>query len=311
MAGNEAEDRIQTAVVAGGDEHERLDDLTELGTDRVGGFLGRVGRLIEDRDVEVDALARGGVADSLDASVVGGLGHDPSLASDELRATAVASPDMQAILFDWDGTLVDSLGAFHRANATVMASFGLPFDEVVYRRNYAPDWRLMYLKLGVPGDRLDEANELWHATFAEDEDVVAFEGVTAALELLRDAGSRLGIVTAGHRAIVLPQLERTGLAELLDTRVFGDDLAVHKPDPAPLRMALDLLDLSDRPADVAYVGDAPTDMQMARAVGVRAVGITSVLGDPDELRAAGAAEVSPSVAAWVAGHLATLPPVSR
>ena len=210
---------------------------------------------------------------------------------------------MQAILFDWDGTLVDSLGAFHRANATVMASFGLPFDDVIYRRAYVPDWRLMYLRLGVPGDRLDEANLLWHATFATGADVVAFGGVAAALERLRDAGRQLGIVTAGDRAIVVPQLERTGLAELLTTRVFGDDLAVHKPDPAPLRKALDLLDLADRPDEVAYVGDAPTDMAMACAVGVRAVGITSVLGDPDELRAAGAAEVAPSVVDWVAGFL--------
>jgi HAD superfamily hydrolase (TIGR01509 family) len=216
---------------------------------------------------------------------------------------------MQAILFDWDGTLVDSLGAFHRANATVMASFGLPFDAVVYRRNYVPDWRLMYLRLGVPGDRLDEANELWHATFATETNVVAFEGVAAALRRLREAGSLLGIVTAGHRAIVLPQLEETGLSDLLETRVFGDDLSVHKPDPAPLQKALELLGLEDRPAEVAYVGDAPTDMEMARAVGVRAVGITSVLGDPDELRAAGAVEVSPSVATWVAGHLAAVPRV--
>lgn len=218
---------------------------------------------------------------------------------------------MQAILFDWDGTLVDSLGAFHRANATVMASFGLPFDEVVYRQNYVPDWRLMYLRLGVPGDRLDEANELWHATFGSGTDVVAFEGVAAALRRLGDAGSRLGIVTAGHRAIVVPQLERTRLAEFLETRVFGDDLDVHKPDPAPLRRALELLDLADRPAEVAYVGDAPTDMQMARAVGVRAIGIASVLGDPDELRAAGAEEVSPSVPAWVAEHLAAVPRVGK
>jgi beta-phosphoglucomutase-like phosphatase (HAD superfamily) len=210
---------------------------------------------------------------------------------------------MEAILFDWDGTLVDSLGAFHRANARVMDAFGLPFDEVVYRRHYVPDWRLMYLRLGIPGDRLDEANELWHATFAAGTDVVAFEGAADALRALRDGGADLGVVTAGDRSIVIPQLERTGLAELLPIRVFGDDLPVHKPDPAPLRLALLMLGLDDRPDAVAYVGDAPTDMRMAVSAGCRPIGIASVLGDPDELRAAGAEEVSPSVAAWTATHL--------
>jgi phosphoglycolate phosphatase len=215
---------------------------------------------------------------------------------------------MEAILFDWDGTLVDSLGAFHRANARVMDAFGLPFDEAVYRRHYVPDWRLMYIRLGIPGERLDEANELWHATFATGTDVVAFDGATAALRALRDDGAKLGIVTAGDRTIVVPQLERTGLAEFLPIRVFGDDLPVHKPDPAPLRLALRMLDLEDRPEAAAYVGDAPTDMRMAAAAGSRPIGITSVLGDPDELRAAGAVEIAPSVAAWVAAHLATRQP---
>lgn len=210
---------------------------------------------------------------------------------------------MQAILFDWDGTLVDSLGAFHSANAAVMAAFGLPFDEVVYRRNYAPDWRLMYLRLGVPGDRLHEANELWHAEFATSPDVFAFAGVAEALEALTATGAQLGLVTAGDRAIVVPQLERTGLDRLLPIRVFGDDLDVHKPDPAPLRLALSTIGIEDRPDEVAYVGDAPTDMLMARAVGVHAIGITSVLGDADELREAGAETVAESVAAWAAAHV--------
>ena len=213
---------------------------------------------------------------------------------------------MRAILFDWDGTLVDSLGAFQHANAAVMAAFGLPWDEAIYRRHYAPDWRLMYLNLGVPRDRLDEANELWHTTFAGAEDVIAFDGVAGALARLDSAGCGLGIVTAGDRVIVEPQLARTGLGALLPVRVFGDDLPVHKPDPAPLRRALELLGLADAADEVAYVGDAPTDMRMARAVGVRAIGIASVVGDPDELREAGADEVAPTVAAWVEGFVARL-----
>ncbi len=212
---------------------------------------------------------------------------------------------MEAILFDWDGTLVDSLGAFHAANAAVMEAFGLPFDVVSYRRNYAPDWREMYRRLGVPDDRLDEANSLWETAFADDGDSIrAFAGAAAALARLRDAGATLGIVTAGHRVVVEPQLERTGLGVLLPVRVFGDDLPVHKPDPEPLRRALGLAGHGHRPEASVYVGDAPTDMQMAVAVGARAVGIESVLGDRDELLAAGADEVAPSVAAWVERHLA-------
>ena len=212
---------------------------------------------------------------------------------------------MEAILFDWDGTLVDSLDAFHRANAAVMESFSLPFDVIRYRRHYTADWREMYRRLGIPHDRLDEANRLWQESFGDDGDaVIAFPGTLAALGRLRQAGAVLGIVTAGHRAIVEPQLARTGLGAMLPIRVFGDDLDVHKPDPEPLRLALRLAGHGHGPETSVYLGDAPTDMQMAVAVGARAVGIESVLGDPAELRAAGAIELAPSVADWVERHLA-------
>ncbi len=133
---------------------------------------------------------------------------------------------------------------------------------------------------------------------------IPFPGTHAALERLRDAGAVLGIVTAGHRAIVEPQLARTGLGVLLPVRVFGDDLPVHKPDPEPLRLALRIAGDGHRPETSVYVGDAPTDMQMAVAVGARAVGIESVLGDPSELVAAGAVDVATSVSAWTDRHLA-------
>ena len=82
---------------------------------------------------------------------------------------------MNAILFDWDGTLADTLGAIYRANVEVMTALGLPFDPVIYRRHFAPDWRVMYARLGVPADRLEEANERWWAALDES-DTVLFPG---------------------------------------------------------------------------------------------------------------------------------------
>ena len=215
---------------------------------------------------------------------------------------------MEAVVFDWDGTLVDTLGALYRANVAVLESFGLPFDEAAYRRHYAPDWRVMYGRLGIPPERLDEANDRWLEHVAGGSEVSEFPGTAAALGRLRAANVRLGLVTAGDRAIVGPQLDATGLGRLLPVRVFGDDLPVHKPDPQPLRVALDRLGLGDRVRSAAYVGDAPDDMRMARAVGVTAVGIASILGDPAELRSAGASTVAGSVVEWVDAILADLRP---
>jgi phosphoglycolate phosphatase len=214
---------------------------------------------------------------------------------------------MDVIVFDWDGTLADSLAGLYAANVAVMDEFGLPFDPDIYRRHYAPDWRVMYERMGIPRDRLDEANAIWHRAFDDGVGASAFDGVRDALARLSEAGFALGLVTAGVRDVVVPQLARLEFEALLPVTVFGDDLPVHKPDPAPLRRALEELGVADRPAAATYVGDAPDDMRMAAAVGARAVGIASILGDPDELIAAGANEVARSVVDWVDGLLARDP----
>ena len=95
-------------------------------------------------------------------------------------------------------------------------------------------------------------------------------GAPEALAALADSGLRLGLVTATNRSIVQPQIERFGMAELFEVLVCGDEAPAMKPDPAPLRQALEALGLLDHPAGTTYVGDAPDDMRMARAVGSRA-----------------------------------------
>jgi len=210
---------------------------------------------------------------------------------------------MDAVVFDWDGTLVDTLPAILRANTEVLLEYGVAFDEARYRESYIPDWRLMYQRLGIPDAHLEAAGSRWLTLYRAAEPPRAFRGVRRALRRLAQAGYVMGLVTAGHRALVEEQLDHLGLKAILPVRICGDDALPAKPDPEPLRRALDGLGVGDRHSHAIYVGDAPDDMRMARAVGARAVGIVSTLGTAPDLRAAGADEVAQSVVDWVDGFL--------
>jgi HAD superfamily hydrolase (TIGR01549 family) len=212
---------------------------------------------------------------------------------------------VEAVVFDWDGTLVDSLPAITRANAEVLASYGLPFDVEAYRAAYSPDWQEMYVRMGIERSAMAEAGGRWLAAYRADAgELLVTPGAGDALEQLAGHGIAMGLVTAGDRGVVEEQLLATGLGEYLPVRVCGGDLPVMKPHPAPLRKALAELGLADRPERTAYVGDAQDDMRMARTVGARGVGVVSLLATPDELVAAGATDVATSVAEWVHALLA-------
>jgi phosphoglycolate phosphatase len=211
---------------------------------------------------------------------------------------------MHTIVFDWDGTVVDSIAELFETDAAICRKVGVAFDEAIFRRTFSPNWRLMYRSLGIPEERTDEAVAVWATTFHSDR-TRPFPGIEAALFRLAEAGCTLGIVTGGSRTEVEPQLTRLGLDELLTVRVYSGDTVTGKPDPEPLLRALELAGTTD-PETAIYVGDALDDMRMARAAGVRGVGILSMLADSQELLAAGAAEVANSVVEWVDRYLPDL-----
>ena len=214
---------------------------------------------------------------------------------------------MDAIVFDWDGTLADSLPAIYEANLRVLEEYGLPFDDARYRDAYVPDWRLMYQRLGIPEDQLEAAGVRWLTLYRETETANLLPRVAESLHRLVDAGFVLGLVTAGHRDVVGAQLERFGIEDLLPVRVFGSDDIAAKPHPDPLLRVLSELDRAERVATARYVGDVPDDMRMARAVGAIGIGIESSIWAREDLVEAGASHVYPGVADFVDALLAPAP----
>jgi len=193
------------------------------------------------------------------------------------------TPRLQAVLFDWDGTLVNTAEASYRCYEKLFGSYGIAFDRDAFRRTYSPNWHLTYSALGLAEDRWAEADARWLEHYCEEE-VVLIDGARDALLRVRQAGLRAGIVTSGDRVRVGRELDDLGVASLFEVVVCAEDIVYRKPHPEALLLALDKLGLGA--AEAVYVGDSPEDVEMARAAGVMAVGIPGGFPNRDALAAA-------------------------
>jgi HAD superfamily hydrolase (TIGR01509 family) len=199
-----------------------------------------------------------------------------------------------AAVFDWDGTLVDTLGMIYRANVAALAPHGITMSRAWFRAGYTPDWRRAYRELGVPEAVWDDVSARWAAEMSTMRPR-AMPWARRALRRLRRQGIRVGLVTASTRAVVVPNLARLNLEDVFEVAVYADEVVHGKPHPEALRRALD--ELGATATDSVYVGDTIVDLEMAEAAGVHfvAVGTTT---STDDFRAAGVPRVWPGVGAW-------------
>jgi len=177
---------------------------------------------------------------------------------------------LRAVLFDWDGTLVDSAEVSYRAFARLFQSYGIAFDREAFARTYSPNWIVTYRAMRLPEADWPEADARWVALYREEWSAL-LPGARDALRLLGEHGKALGLVTSGDRDRVRGELQRLGLDRLFGAVVCGQDVVERKPHPEGLLLALDRLACTA--AEAAYVGDSPEDIEMARAAGALSVGI--------------------------------------
>ncbi|HXG59660.1 MAG TPA: HAD family hydrolase [Thermoanaerobaculia bacterium] len=177
---------------------------------------------------------------------------------------------IRAVLFDWDGTLVDTAEASFRCYVKMFADLGVPFDRATYERTYSPNWYQTFRMIGLPENLWPEADRRWLEYFAS-EKIRPIDGAHEAIDRLARLGIARGIVTSGSRDRVRRELVAHGLAGRFDHVVFGDDTTNRKPHPEALELCLHRMRI--RPREAAYVGDSPEDVLMARAAGVLAVAI--------------------------------------
>jgi pyrophosphatase PpaX len=177
------------------------------------------------------------------------------------------------VLFDFDGTLVDSgwiiLSSFRHATRTVLER-EIP-DDVLVRGIGGSG--IVEQMAAIDADRVDDLVRVYreHNEPLHDE-LEAFAGTVELLEELHGEGRRLGIVTAKRRPTVQLAFDRLGLERWFDAVVTRELTEHGKPHPGPVLKALELLGATA--AEAAFVGDSPFDMGAGRAAGVFTVGVS-------------------------------------
>lgn len=203
----------------------------------------------------------------------------------------------ELLIFDWDGTLIDSIGTIVACTQAAVTDLDLdPISDEAIRNTVGLGLRETVEAL-LPGadqelyDRLREAYfQHWVRSYAHRP--LLFEGAQETLTRLHEAGFLLAVATGKSRRGLERDMDRVGTRELFaGTRTV--DEAPSKPHPG---MVLDLLDdLGVEAGRALVIGDTSYDLRMAAAAGTRALGVSSGSHSCEQLAHHGPLGCLPSV----------------
>ncbi len=174
---------------------------------------------------------------------------------------------IRAVLFDFDGTLIDT-------NELIFKSYRKAFKKVLNRDIDDEEILKLYgrplygslMEYGEPGEMLykvyREFNETQHDNLAK-----PFDGVCEGVQKISDKGYKMGIVTSKRMHLVKRGLDLIGIADFFDVIITPDDTQKGKPDPEPILLGCEKLDVL--PEETIYVGDSVFDMQAAKSAGTQ------------------------------------------
>ncbi|MGC1912000.1 MAG: HAD family hydrolase [Candidatus Acidiferrales bacterium] len=188
----------------------------------------------------------------------------------------------RAVLFDWDGTLLNSYRADSRAYLIMFRKLEIQWTLEDLARHYSPNWFRVYRAARLHHSKWKKADRLWGAAYqAQRPPLLA--GARRVIESLHGRFV-LGIVTSGSGRRVRRQLREFGLRRYFSAIVCHEDSPTKKPHPAPLRKAM--ARIHARPENCVYIGDTAEDIEMARRAGVRPIGVFGPFPTAARLRAA-------------------------
>lgn len=173
-----------------------------------------------------------------------------------------------SIFFDWDGTLVNSLGVIVKAHNHVRVAFGLePWEMVDYFGTASQSARDLYPK--IYGDKAPDALKMVYAYLEENgrDQTQPLDGAVLLLDALREKNVTMGVVSNKSHHLLVEEIRHMGWDHYFAAIVGAGRAPKDKPNPEPLQLAIKEAGLPDDPAGLLYVGDTETDLRVAMGVG--------------------------------------------
>ncbi len=196
-----------------------------------------------------------------------------------------------AVLFDLDGTLVDTVPFILSCVRHTFAEYGTGPTDAEWTVGIGTPLALQLAQFARHPEDVPALFERYrgHWNAHHDAATKTFPGARETVEALAARGHPLAIVTAKSVHGAVRTLEHTGLLPFMGAVIGADSCARCKPHPDPVLLALERLGASPRGA--VLLGDSSHDLAAARAAGVLALGAAWGVSTPDALRSAGASRV--------------------